>query len=156
MITAPDDRSETIHLSIGVLYFHAAFCSFAALLALALPAAAQSALHLVPMPREVVPKPDHSLTSGIVVNCSGCDAEDSFAANDLQQTLVARGVPSGSGLRIVLQRLALHPDPSFIEAMKPEGYTIVSTPGTVDPHRRDRFGGLLRCADREADDRAQR
>ncbi|HEY1744928.1 MAG TPA: family 20 glycosylhydrolase [Granulicella sp.] len=105
--------------------------SFAALLALALPAAAQSALHLVPMPREVVPKPDHSLTSGVVVNCSGCDAEDSFAANDLQQTLAARGVPSGSGLRIVLQRLAQHPDASFTEAMKPEGYTIVSTPGTL-------------------------
>ncbi len=107
----------------------------AALLAFALPALAQtsSPLHLIPMPRQVAALPDQPLTNGVVVVCNACDEDDQFAADVLRESLAARGVPAGSngGLRIVLQRLAKHPDPSFTDAMKAEGYTITSASGTL-------------------------
>ncbi|MBB5066834.1 beta-N-acetylhexosaminidase [Granulicella mallensis] len=107
-------------------------CSLAALLALALPAAAQSTPHLIPMPRVVTPRPDQPLNNGVTLVCTACTGEDQFTLSDLRITLAERGIPeTGSGLRIVLQRLAQHPDASFTDAMKPEGYTIVSTPGTL-------------------------
>ncbi len=34
-------------------------------------------------------------------------------------------------MRITLQRLAQHPDPTFTAEMRPEGYTIASTPSTL-------------------------
>ena len=87
-------------------------------------AAAQSPLHLIPLPRQIVQLPDQPLTSGVIVACTACNPEDTFAADDLRQTLGTRGVLPGNGLRIVLQRLAQHPDPSFTDEMRPEGYTI--------------------------------
>ncbi len=84
---------------------------------------AQTTLHLIPMPREISDVQEVPLSSVTVV-CSGCNAEDAFAASDLRETLEDRGVPVGSGLRIVLHRLALHPDESFTEEMRAEGYTI--------------------------------
>ncbi len=93
---------------------------------------AQTPLHLIPMPRDVTPKGDQPLPNGVQIVCAGCDADDSFAAHDLQSTLEERGVRSeGSGLRIVLDRLARHRDASFTTAMQPEGYTIIYTPGTL-------------------------
>lgn len=83
------------------------------------------------MPREVVTRADQAVTA-VQVACAGCDAEDSFAAQDLRDTLTARGIPSGTGgLRIELQRLAQHPDPRFTDAMKAEGYTITSGAHTL-------------------------
>jgi hexosaminidase len=87
-------------------------------------------LHLIPMPRAISFKGDQPLT-GVTVDCPNCSTEDQFAATDLRDTLASRGIPSGEGLHIVLQRLAQHPDPSFTDAMRPEGYTIVSAPGTL-------------------------
>lgn len=84
---------------------------------------AQSKLHLVPVPRQIVEVQEVPVGTASIV-CVGCDAEDAFAANDLRQTLVDRGVPAGAGLRIVLHRLAQHPDASFTEEMRAEGYTI--------------------------------
>ena len=109
-------------------------CRLAVLLCLALPAIGSAqqpqpqsqppALHLIPMPREVKPLPDVPLTSVTIV-CPGCDADDLFAAGDLRRALAERGVAAGpGGVQIVLQRLALHPDPGFTDAMKPEGYTV--------------------------------
>jgi hypothetical protein len=98
---------------------------------LALLASAQSPLHLIPLPRQIVQLPDQPLTSGVTIVCTACDAEDTFAADDLRQTLSTRGVFTGNGLRIVLHRLAQHPDPSFTDEMRPEGYTISSTRGTL-------------------------
>ena len=82
------------------------------------------------MPREVSFKADQPVT-GVTVECANCNAEDQFAASDLRDELAARGIPSGDGLRVVLQRLGLHPDVSFTDAMKPEGYTIASAPGVL-------------------------
>ena len=95
-------------------------------------AGAQTPLHLIPEPREVTPKGDQALTGGVQVVCNGCDAEDTFAANDLRQTLAERGISTtGSGLKIALQRLSAHPDPRFTAEMQPEGYTIAYAPGTL-------------------------
>ena len=105
----------------------------AAILAFALPAAAQAPLHLIPIPREVTRAADQPLPNGVSILCAGCDADDRFAASDLQQTLAARGLQTSAdaGLHIVLQRLAQHPDPGFSAAMRPEGYTIAVAPGIV-------------------------
>ncbi len=84
---------------------------------------AQTTLHLIPMPREISAVEEVPVSSASVV-CAGCDAEDTFAANDLRETLTDRGVPAGVGLKIVLRRLAEHPDESFTEEMRAEGYTI--------------------------------
>jgi hexosaminidase len=84
---------------------------------------AQTTLHLIPMPRQITDVQEVSLSSVTVV-CTGCDADDAFAASDLRETLADRGIPTGSGLRIVLHRLAQHPDESFTEEMRGEGYTI--------------------------------
>ena len=78
-------------------------------------------LHLIPMPREVSFKGDQPIT-GVTVECPNCGADDQFAAGDLRDELTARGIPAGDGLRIVLQRLGQHPDTSFTEAMRPEGF----------------------------------
>ncbi|HVG26824.1 MAG TPA: family 20 glycosylhydrolase, partial [Acidobacteriaceae bacterium] len=103
------------------------------MLAFAMASSAQqpaSAPHLIPIPRELSPKGDQAVT-GVTVECVSCGPEDQFGADDLRDALAERGVPAGGGLRIVMQRLAQHPDPSFTEAMKPEGYTIVSKPGVL-------------------------
>ena len=87
--------------------------------------------HLIPLPRSVSVKADVRLTNGVTVVCTACDADDQFAATDLRQTLAERHIATGPGLRIVLQRLAQHPDATFTDAMRAEGYTITSTPGTL-------------------------
>ncbi len=84
---------------------------------------AQTALHLIPLPRQITEVQEVPLNSVTVV-CTGCDADDTFAASDLRETLADRGIPTGAGLRIVLHRLAEHPDESFTEEMRTEGYTI--------------------------------
>ena len=84
---------------------------------------AQTTYHLIPLPRQITGVEQVPVNSVTVV-CTGCDAEDTFAANDLRETLTDRGVPTGAGLRIVMRRLAQHPDPSFTEEMRAEGYTI--------------------------------
>jgi hexosaminidase len=84
---------------------------------------AQTIPHLIPMPREIAGVEEVPVSSVSVV-CAGCDAEDTFAANDLRETLADRGVPTGAGLKIVLRRLAEHPDASFTEEMRAEGYTV--------------------------------
>jgi hexosaminidase len=84
---------------------------------------AQTIYHLIPMPRQITHAQELPLSSVTVV-CAGCNADDAFAASDLRATLAARGIPTGSGLRIVLHRLAQHPDASFTEEMRDEGYTI--------------------------------
>jgi hypothetical protein len=84
---------------------------------------AQATYHLIPMPRQITGVEQVPLSS-VTVACAGCDTEDTFAANDLRETLTDRGIPTGVGLRIVLRRLAEHPDESFTEEMRAEGYTI--------------------------------
>lgn len=91
---------------------------------------ASSPLHLIPMPREVSYKSDQPVAS-VTIECPACGAEDEFAAGDLRDALAARGLPAGDGLHIVLQRLGQHPDPSFTDAMRPEGYTIAYANNTL-------------------------
>lgn len=94
----------------------------------AVSASGQAALHLIPMPREVTARGDQPIR-GVEVLCVGCDAEDNFAAEDLRQTLAARGIPStgGTGLRILLKRSGT----GFTAPMQAEGYTIVSADGSL-------------------------
>jgi hexosaminidase len=102
------------HRSIALL-----LCSSTALLA-----SAQSQLHLIPLPRQVVQLHDQPITDGVTIVCTACNLDDAFAADDLRQSLTDRGIPTGVGLRIVLHRLAAHPDATFTAPMRPEGYTI--------------------------------
>jgi hexosaminidase len=99
----------------------------AALLALPLAISAQTP-RLIPVPREYHAKPDQPLPAGVQIICTACDADDQFAASDLRQTLASRGIATDNagGLRITLHRAPA--DASFTDAMKPEGYTIASTP----------------------------
>ena len=99
-------------------------------LSLAITSTALAQAHLIPMPRAVSAKGDVPLT-GVTILCDACDSDDTFAADDLRAEFTARHIPSGPGITIKLQRLAQHPDPNFLEAMKPEGYTITSAPGTL-------------------------
>src|SRR6202044_2323613 len=78
---------------------------------------------LIPLPRQITGVEEVPLSS-VTVECTGCDAEDAFAANDLRETFTDRGVPTGTGLRVVLRGLGEHPDASFTEEMRAEGYTI--------------------------------
>jgi hexosaminidase len=100
----------------------------AALLTLPLALSAQTP-HLIPVPREYQAGPDQPLPNGVQILCTGCDADDQFAANDLRQTLSDRGIDTGNagGLRIVLHRA----DTGLPDAARPEGYTITSAPGTL-------------------------
>ena len=109
------------------------FRLIAAVACLALPAAAQSALHLIPMPREVVAKADQPLVDGVSVECNGCDQDDQFAADDLRKSLSDRGlaVSGQRGVRIILRRAGAQTDSRFTDAMRAEGYTISSAPGAV-------------------------
>ena len=101
----------------------------AVLLALTTSAAAQQTPRLIPTPRQLTAKADVPLPNGVQILCPTCDADDTFAAADLRDTLAARGIPTanGAGLRITLQRLAQHPDAQFSASMQAEGYTISST-----------------------------
>ncbi len=92
-------------------------------------ALAQTNLHLIPQPRQVTPHGEQPLPHGVQILCPGCDGEDQFAAGELRQTLADRRIPSAdpNGLRITLERHAN--DPNLTAEMKPEGYTITSTPG---------------------------
>jgi hypothetical protein len=87
------------------------------------------------MPREVRPLGDQALPNGVRIACTSCftEADDKFAAEDLADSLAARGLATSNsnGLQIRLTRLSSRPDPSFTEAMKPEGYTISTQPGIL-------------------------
>jgi hexosaminidase len=90
---------------------------------------AQSALKLIPIPREVHATGDLPLQHGVRIVCAApCAAEDEFAANDLAMTLQERGIQaaSASGVPIELGRLSAHPETHFTEEMKAEGYVIVA------------------------------
>ena len=107
--------------------------SLLALSAVAASAAVRAQLTLVPMPRTLQDQRTVPLSNGIAVVCSGCDADDSFAAQDLTDGLRERGVAvsanapvsitllrSGSGEgRAALGGTTLTPE------MQAEGYAIV-------------------------------
>jgi hypothetical protein len=91
---------------------------------------AQSTLHLIPIPRQITDVQDLPVST-VTVACPGCNEEDAFAASDLRETFSERNIPTGPGLRIILHRLAQHPDPTFTEEMRAEGYTIHYTSRTL-------------------------
>lgn len=125
--------SHSVRVYRNCMRFHLLAGPLAIAFASSFAASAQqtsSSPHLIPMPRQYDAKGDQAIT-GVTVDCPACDADDQFAAEDLRETLAARGIPSGGGLRIVLERLARHADSSFTDAMKPEGYTITSGNGVL-------------------------
>jgi len=102
-------------------------CTFP-LLACALAQGQNAPLRLIPQPRQVTQRGDVPLPHGVQILCPNCDADDSFAATDLRETLQERGIATtdAAGLRITLLRHAN--DPAFTPEMKPEGYILQSTP----------------------------
>jgi hexosaminidase len=100
------------------------------LLALATFASAQSSLKLIPIPREVHATTVQPLAHGVRVICAApCATEDQFAADDLKAALLARNIPvtEDAGFPIELTRLSAHPDATFTDEMKAEGYVIHTT-----------------------------
>ncbi len=94
--------------------------------------ACRAQLALLPMPREVHEEKTLPLSSGVSVVCTGCDAADSFAAEDLRSSLQAMGVSVAPGAPVSMtllradsaagrQVLASAP---MTPAMQLEGYVI--------------------------------
>lgn len=90
---------------------------------------AQTYPHFIPVPRELHSKPAIPLPHGVRVICTGCDADDQFAATELRETLSQRGVGTSDaqGLPITLRRSS----EGLSEEMKAEGYTVATTPSGV-------------------------
>ena len=97
---------------------------------------------LVPMPREMKPAGDIVLSAGLRVSVPGADADDQFAAADLTEMLLARGIPAAfSSGSITVELLRASSDAaqqrlkaaglSFVPAMQAEGYAIVPGNGTL-------------------------
>ncbi len=90
---------------------------------------------LIPQPREFTARPNVSLNGGVRVLAPGRDAEDRFAADDLEAALKDRGVRvSGGAIRIYLLRddsslakqVLRRENLAFDAAMDPEGYVLVT------------------------------
>lgn len=106
--------------------FAFALLRYAVLPLAVLPVGAQSPLHLIPQPRQVTPKGDQPLGSGVEVLCPSCEAEDLFAAQDLREALTEAHIPvvKSGGLRITLERR--ESDAALTPEMRAEGYVITS------------------------------
>ena len=90
---------------------------------------------LIPQPREFTARPNVSLSGGVRVVVPGRDAEDRFAADDLESALKDRGVRvSGGAVRVYLLRddsplakqVLRRENLPFDAAMDPEGYVLVT------------------------------
>ena len=113
----------------------------ALLLALNTFVSAQSSLHLIPIPREVHAAADQSLASGVAILCAApCDADDTFATNDLKAFLAARSITvnAAAPVHILITRygtplsksiytgaLPQGAAPEPTPEIKPEGYAII-------------------------------
>jgi hexosaminidase len=121
-------RKAPIRRAALKLTFAAGLLAFAAL------ASAQSALHLIPVPREVRNVGAVSLGKGVRIVCSGCaaNAEDRFAEEDMVATFQSRHISTttADGFRIELSRSGDHPA-DWSDAMKPEGYVLTSAPHSL-------------------------
>lgn len=101
-------------------------------LASLLTSVASAQISLVPMPREVRGERTLPLSSGIAIVCAGCDAEDSFAAEDLTASMRLMGVNAapGSPVSITLMRSTSAEGrqamggAAFSPEMQAEGYVI--------------------------------
>ncbi len=100
-------------------------------------AAADARPPLIPQPREFTPRGNLSVAAGVRILVPGGNAQDRFAAENLQAGLEARGVPashSPSAVRIyllrdnsMLARVVLRREHETLDrAMSPEGYVLVT------------------------------
>ncbi len=87
-----------------------------------------SALHLIPMPREVQPGSVQPIAQGVRLVCGMCsaDPDDRFTLQELTQTLADRGISTSGPFTIQLTRVQNLP-----AEMQPEGYTITSGNGSL-------------------------
>src|SRR5580658_3531806 len=115
------------------------FLTSAAILVLT-PLLARSQVHLLPAPREAHFSGETPLPERLFVEVIGHDAEDEFAAHDLEETAHQPAMPvhTGSlGYRVVLMRtgspeaksLLAKRNLSFDPAMNDEGYVLIVEPG---------------------------
>lgn len=93
---------------------------------------------IIPAPREVKPGSLVSLARGLTIE-SGAREADRFAAQDFREDMKARGVSSGSGVRVVLRRLSEEGASqtlrsrglAFTDSMRTEGYVIAPIDGAL-------------------------
>ena len=95
-------------------------------------------LALIPMPREIREVKEIPLAQGIGIQAAGKNAEDTFAAQDLADTLKGRGINSHAGksgkIRVVLLRqdtrraaeILSSAHLNFDAAMHDEGYALIT------------------------------
>ena len=92
---------------------------------------------LIPQPREFAGRDNVSLAGGVRIVAPGGDPEDRFAAEDLRVELKARGIEQGTSATAVRVYLLRDETPQakrvlgresmdFDEAMRPEGYVLVT------------------------------
>jgi hexosaminidase len=99
-------------------------------------AGAQVAVHLLPQPREVRLTGAIGIPSGIRVSVPGHDADDEFAARDLEEAAAGVGTKSNSGYPVVLLRTDSHEAKELLAAkqitfspeLADEGYVLVIEP----------------------------
>ena len=91
-------------------------------------APASSALHLIPIPRQVQPGPLEPIPQGLRITCTSCfsDPADNFTSQDFAETLAARSISTSGPFTITLTRVTNLP-----AEMQPEGYTITPGPNTL-------------------------
>jgi len=96
-------------------------------------AAAQVEVHLLPQPREVHLAGEIAIPSGIRVVAPGHDAEDEFAAHDLEEAATGIGTHSNSAYPVILLRadsreakeLLAAKQISFTPELAAEGYVLI-------------------------------
>jgi hexosaminidase len=92
---------------------------------------------LIPQPREFAARQDISLKAGVRILVPGADADDRFAASNLKDALLARGVrlrETDSAVRVWLLRdtspraqgLLHHDNLAFDKPMQTEGYILIT------------------------------
>ena len=106
------------------------------MIAVSVNAAAEVAVHLLPQPREIHLSGEIAIPVGIRATAPGKDAEDEFAARDLEEAATENGLKGGSAYPVVLLRadsreakeLLSAKQISFTPELAAEGYVIVIEP----------------------------
>jgi hexosaminidase len=109
---------------------------FTALCAAVMPASGFAQVHLLPQPREVHLSGEVAIPAGIRVTAPGKDAEDEFAARDLEEAAGEAGSKGGSPYPVVLLRADSHEAKELLAAkqltltpeLASEGYVIIVEP----------------------------
>ena len=124
------------------------------------PALSAGQIRLLPAPREAHFAGETAVPETVTVSVPGHDAEDEFAAGDLEAAAQAGGSrQGGAAFRVVLLRAGSAEGKAelaksklaFDAPMTDEGYVLVIEPHEAFVVAASRFGSFLWCADSQAD-----